>query len=173
MYLLNFLESLLLSTIYTRSYLVTLWQISFTTTLLPASIHLMLILDRINDINYKSKHVNLLVKTHQWFLSSGREGKIFFLISKTNFLIYFLIGRKLLYTVVLVSVVCVCSGSQSCLTLSNTVDYIALQAPLFMGFSRQEHWSRFPFPSPGNLTYPRMKPASPESPGLPNSGNQS
>ena len=25
---------------------------------------------------------------------------------------------------------------------------VALQAPLFMGFSRQEHWSGLPFPSP-------------------------
>ena len=28
---------------------------------------------------------------------------------------------------------------------------VACQAPLSMGFSRQEHWSGLPFPSPGNL----------------------
>ena len=28
---------------------------------------------------------------------------------------------------------------------------IACQAPLSMGFSRQEHWSGLPFPSPGDL----------------------
>ena len=27
----------------------------------------------------------------------------------------------------------------------------ARQAPLSMGFPRQEYWSRLPFPSPGNL----------------------
>ena len=28
---------------------------------------------------------------------------------------------------------------------------VARQAPLSMGFSRQEHWSGLPFPSPGDL----------------------
>ena len=28
------------------------------------------------------------------------------------------------------------------------------QAPLSMGFSRQEYWSRLPFPLPGNLPHP-------------------
>ena len=27
----------------------------------------------------------------------------------------------------------------------------ACQAPLFMGFHRQEHWNRLSFPSPGDL----------------------
>ena len=34
-------------------------------------------------------------------------------------------------------------------------------APLSMGFSRQEHWSGLPFPSPGDLTDPGIKPGSP------------
>ena len=29
---------------------------------------------------------------------------------------------------------------------------VACQAPLSMGFSRQEYWSGLPFPSPGDLT---------------------
>ena len=33
------------------------------------------------------------------------------------------------------------------------MDYIAYQAPLSMGFSRQEYWSGLPFPSPGDLLY--------------------
>ena len=32
---------------------------------------------------------------------------------------------------------------------------IALQAPLLMGFSRQEYWSGLPFPSPRDLPNPR------------------
>ena len=32
---------------------------------------------------------------------------------------------------------------------------------LFMGFSRQEHWSGLPFPSPGYLCNPAIKPGSP------------
>ena len=38
---------------------------------------------------------------------------------------------------------------------------VAHQAPLSMGFSRQEYWSGWPFPSPGNLPYPGIKPRSP------------
>ena len=33
-------------------------------------------------------------------------------------------------------------------------------------FSRQEYWSRLPFPSPGNRPYPGIKPTSPVSPPL-------
>ena len=35
------------------------------------------------------------------------------------------------------------------------------QAPLSMGFSRQEYWSGLPFPSPGNLPDPGIKPEYP------------
>ena len=35
---------------------------------------------------------------------------------------------------------------------------VAPQAPLSMGVSRQEYWSGWPFPSPGNLPDPGMKP---------------
>ena len=37
----------------------------------------------------------------------------------------------------------------------------ACQAPLSMGFSRQEYWSGLPFPSPGDLPDPGTKPRSP------------
>ena len=39
---------------------------------------------------------------------------------------------------------------------------MAHQAPLFMGFPRQEYCSRLPFPSPGDLSGPEeMEPGSP------------
>ena len=38
---------------------------------------------------------------------------------------------------------------------------IAHQAPLSMGFSRQEYWSGLPFPPLGDLPDPRIEPASP------------
>ena len=38
---------------------------------------------------------------------------------------------------------------------------IARQAPLSMGFLRQEYWSGLPFPSLGDLPTPGIKPASP------------
>ena len=34
------------------------------------------------------------------------------------------------------------------------------QAPLSMGFSRQEYWSWLPFPSPGYVPDPGIKPRS-------------
>ena len=37
---------------------------------------------------------------------------------------------------------------------------IALQAPLSVGFPRQEYWSGLPFPSPGDLPDPRVEPVS-------------
>ena len=38
---------------------------------------------------------------------------------------------------------------------------VAHQAPLSMGFSRQEYWSGLPFPSPGDLPNPGIEPRSP------------
>ena len=38
---------------------------------------------------------------------------------------------------------------------------VAYQAPLSMGFSRQEYWSGLPFPSPGDLPDPGIEPRSP------------
>ena len=38
---------------------------------------------------------------------------------------------------------------------------IALQAPVSMGFPRQEHWRGLPFPSPGDLPNPGIDPTSP------------
>ena len=38
---------------------------------------------------------------------------------------------------------------------------VARQAPLPMGFSRQEYWSRLPFPSPGDLPDSGIEHASP------------
>ena len=35
-----------------------------------------------------------------------------------------------------------------------------------MGFPRQEHWSGLPFPPPGDLPNPGIKPMSPASPAL-------
>ena len=50
--------------------------------------------------------------------------------------------------------------SQSCLTLQPH-GLVAHQAPLSMGFSRKEHWSGLPFPSPGDLPNPGIESRSP------------
>ena len=49
--------------------------------------------------------------------------------------------------------------TQSCLTLA-TPWTVAYQAPLSMGFSRQEYWNGLPFPSPEELSDPGIKPGS-------------
>ena len=43
---------------------------------------------------------------------------------------------------------------------------VAHEAPLSMGFPRQEYWSGLPFPSPGDLPDPGMEPTSPVAPAL-------
>ena len=50
--------------------------------------------------------------------------------------------------------------TQSCPTLCNPWA-VAHQAPLSMGFSRQEYWSGLPFPSPEDLPDPGIEPRSP------------
>ena len=52
------------------------------------------------------------------------------------------------------------SVARSCPTLV-TPWTVAHQAPLSMGFSRQVYWSGVPFPSPGELPDPGIKPRSP------------
>ena len=51
--------------------------------------------------------------------------------------------------------------SLSCIQLFGTPWTVAHQAPLSVGFSRQEYWSGVPFPSPGDLLDPGIKPGSP------------
>ena len=41
---------------------------------------------------------------------------------------------------------------------------VAHQAPPSIGFPRQEYWSGFPFPSPGDLPNPEIEPVSSASP---------
>ena len=52
-----------------------------------------------------------------------------------------------------------CSVAKSCLTVIPWTT--ACQAPLSMGFPRQDNWSAFPFSSPGDLSNPGIKPMSP------------
>ena len=50
--------------------------------------------------------------------------------------------------------------AKSCLTLE-TAWTVAHQAPLFMGFSRQENWRGLLFPSPGDVPNPGIGLRSP------------
>ena len=60
-----------------------------------------------------------------------------------------------------ISVVCACTLSHfSCIWLYATIWTAACQAPLSLGFSRQEYWSRLRCPPPGNPPYLGIKTAS-------------
>ena len=54
-----------------------------------------------------------------------------------------------------------CAQLLSCVRLFSTLWTVALQAPLSMGFSRQEYWSGLSFPPPGDLPDPGIKPRFP------------
>ena len=54
----------------------------------------------------------------------------------------------------------------SCVWLFATLWTVAHQASLSLGFPRQEYWSGLPFPTPGDLPDPGIKPTSLESAAL-------
>ena len=63
--------------------------------------------------------------------------------------------------------ICVCVCVWVCVCISHSVVSNSLwphglqPSRLFMGFSGQEYWSEWQFPSPGDLPYPGIKPRSP------------
>ena len=58
--------------------------------------------------------------------------------------------------------VCVCVyWSLSHVRLFATPCTVAHQVPLSMEFSRQEHWTGLPFPTPKDLPYPGVEPGLP------------
>ena len=57
--------------------------------------------------------------------------------------------------------VCVYAHQLSHVKLFATPWPVACQAPLSMGFPRQEYWSGLPFPPPGDLPDPGIEPVSP------------
>ena len=61
---------------------------------------------------------------------------------------------------------CVHAKSLSPVRLFATLWTVAHQAPLFMGFSRQECWSGLPCPPPGDLPDPGIEIVSLMSPAL-------
>ena len=54
---------------------------------------------------------------------------------------------------------------QSCLTLCNPMDYSPPDSPVHR-FSKQEYWNGLPYPPPGDLPDPGIKPVSLMSPKL-------
>ena len=106
----------------------------------------------------------MLFLFHSLFLFSLHACGLFF-----NFyfikLLYWVFFLPHLKNIFLLSHHWQCVHAQLCPTLCHPMD-CAHQAPLSMEFSQQEYGSGLPFPLPGNLSYPGIKPASPVSPAL-------
>ena len=63
---------------------------------------------------------------------------------------------------ILMQYICACMLSRfSHVQLFVTLWNVAYQTPLSKGFSRQEYWSEFPFPPPGDLPDSGIEPRSP------------
>ena len=61
---------------------------------------------------------------------------------------------------------CTCAQSLNPVQLFVTPWTAVCQAPLSLGFSRQEYWIGLPFPSPGDLPNLGIEPTFPTSPAL-------
>ena len=57
----------------------------------------------------------------------------------------------------------ICVFSHSVMSNSVTPWTVICQAPLSTGSARQEYWSGLPYPIPGDISDPGMKPTSPAS----------
>ena len=74
---------------------------------------------------------------------------------------YLIQSRLDFFTDALIELACACMlSSFSGVGLFVTLKTIACQAPLSMGFSRQEYWSGLPSPLPGDLLHPGTEPSS-------------
>ena len=71
-----------------------------------------------------------------------------------------------LRTMCCTNVLCALLSCSSCVRLCATLWTADFQAPLSMGFSRQEYCSGLPFPPPGYLPNPGIEPAAPAPPAL-------
>ena len=114
------------------------------------------------------------------FLTTGLPGKphsssFFFLtaeyIGKNIYIWYFLIQLYVngplgcFLALAIVNVLCYAQSPGHIWLFCDPIT-AAYQTPLFMEFSRQEYWSRLPFPTPGNLPNLGIEPESPASPVL-------
>ena len=91
-------------------------------------------------------------QTHRLIVPLGRE----------SWVRYSVVAASVWHSTTQVSCACVLS----CVQLFVTPQTVAHQAPLSMGFSRQEYWSGLPFPPPGYLPNPGIEPMSLVSPAL-------
>ena len=99
--------------------------------------------------NYNEVSLHISQNGHQQSLQMTNVGEGF---NKKE--LYHAVGRNVNWYV------CVCSAMLSSVWLFATLWTAAHQAPLSMGFSRQEYWSGLPFPPPEDLPNPEIEPIS-------------
>ena len=111
-------------------------------------------------------HTHPHTHTHSYYAHTSQETETCFYLGFQNtalrlksgnmllLLIFSTIGNKCKYTPVAVV------QPLSHVWLFVTPWTVAHQAPLSMGFPRQEYWSRLPFLSPADLPHPGIEPAS-------------
>ena len=81
-------------------------------------------------------------------------------------LFYFLLISSMFRINSLISNICVYAQLLSCVWLLVILWIVVCQAPLPMEFSRQEYWSKLPFPNPEDLPESGIEPSSLASPAL-------
>ena len=89
-----------------------------------------------------------------WATVEKLEGYYLMTVSWLDRVILILYMRELKLTKVELFV---CTWSNSRVRVSAAPWTVARQAPLFIEFSRQEYWSEFPLPTPGNLHHSDIK----------------
>ena len=107
--------------------------------------------------------IYLWMAPHWWTAVSGKCSALGFSPSRAGHVCLLRMALSLLATTLCFE----CSWWQlmlvSCSVMS---DSLQPHGPQPMGFSRQEYWSGFPFPSPGDLPDPGIEPTSLTSPAL-------
>ena len=117
---------------------------SFTSTILETSLITLILQSCTLDLSFFIDSFILVWRHAQvWLHIKNKQEERFHALSIVAFF--------------LCSLVCV---THSVVSDSATPRTIAHQAPLSMGFSRQEYWSRLPFPSPGDLPDLGIEPGS-------------
>ena len=108
----------------------------------------LLILTVLCQFIYKSFIVPLHVPGTEIVTKSSLLSRTFLVVKEAKFELWFVV--QLL----------------SPIWLFSTPKAVTCQAPLSMGFPRQEYWSGLPFPPPGDLPNPGIEPTSLTSPAM-------
>ena len=113
-------------------------------------------------------------QSHLWTLPSAQHGRMHVWITQYFPGAWFLVVIEISFECVYIILFNQVTGCDLTCVLSHfsrvwpfaTPWTVAHEAPLSMGFSRQECWSELPFPTPGDLPDPGIEPTSPASPAL-------